>query len=107
MLQRVKYVVIIFVLLTITTTELFAQSIYGPSNPNTYREIYRVGTQALQTGLIQSNSYCLIGKNMVSGQQAVGRVVFQWNIPDNIIPDNTTVRMFEREVAVSYLNIIC
>ena len=84
-------ITVLFVLLFIIAETMIAQNVYGPQGPNYIREIWKIGSNPVQSQLIALNSYSIIGKNQVSGQDAFQRVLIQWNIPDNAIPDNSTI----------------
>jgi hypothetical protein len=85
----------LFVLLFILAENLLAQNVFGPQGPNYIREIIKTGPEngsgPVVSYLQLLNWTCIIGKSTVNNETNFGRAIIQWNIPDNIIPDNSTI----------------
>ena len=85
----------IFVLLFILAENVLAQNVFGPQGPNYIREIIKTGPEngsgPVVSYLQLLNGTCIIGKSTVNNETYFGRALIQWNIPDNIIPDNSTI----------------
>ena len=88
-------IIVIFVLLFILAENVLAQNVFGPQGPNYIREIIKTGPEngsgPVVSYLQLLNGTCIIGKSTVNNETNFGRAIIQWNIPDNIIPDNSTI----------------
>jgi hypothetical protein len=87
-----KSLINIFVILLILITgNALAQNVFGPEQPNYIREMEKIGSGNATSQLRSINGTCLIGKTVYGSGQAELRTLIQWNIPDNSIPDNSTI----------------
>ncbi len=103
-MKTIFYSFALFVLLFLSSVNLIAQNVYGPEQPNYVREIWKIDSNPLTSNLVPLDQFSIIGKNLVGNEQGESRVVIQWNIPDNVIPDNSTITSVELYFTYSKYN---
>jgi len=80
---------LIFAYLLLFSIEILAQQQWGVYQPDYRRDLYKYGSQAVGShGLSLPNTQFFIG---TFGDPAVYRAVYQWDILDTEIPDNSTI----------------
>ena len=81
-----KYFVVF--LLLILAGSLSAQTLWGPDQTDARRSLYRTGSNNVgNLGLSELNTVFVVGKE----NTLLRRAVYQWTIPDNEIPNNSTI----------------
>ncbi len=83
-----KKILALFILSIAISNFVFPQNVYGPDTAYYKRGVSKQGSYSAQSSGLSYNSNLLnIGNNGTTKY----RVYYQWNIPDNIIPDNSTI----------------
>jgi hypothetical protein len=87
-MKSLFYKYLLISLLLILSGNLYAQTVWGPDQTDYRRSLYRTGSNNVGTlGLSDLNTIFTVGKE----NTLLRRAVYQWIIPDNEIPNNSTI----------------
>jgi hypothetical protein len=78
----------------LVSLDLFAQTTWGPYQTDYRRDLWQYQSQVYSHGLGQINTLYLVGRE--SGPK-IWRDVYQWDIPDEEIPDYSTINSVQLE----------